>query len=305
MSSRVLVTGAYGYIGRHTARRFAEGGWHVVGIGHGTWSREEAHAWGVTEWRAADISFDALANSGPPPDAIVHCAGSGSVGYSLTHPFQDFSRSAATIAATLEYARLHAPRTRVVFLSSAAVYGQVDEGIINENTTLNPISPYGIHKVMGESLCQMYGLHYGISSSVLRLFSMYGRGLRKQLLWDACTKASRGEAEFAGTGDETRDWLDMVDAAELIFLAVKQASPLCPIANGGTGEAPRIRAVLEELFLRLGVQGAPHFTGVVRSGDPKHYRAGISVAKRWGWVPKVSWREGIRAYAEWFRNSAP
>jgi UDP-glucose 4-epimerase len=258
----------------------------------------------MAEWHAADISFDALSNSGPSPSVIVHCAGSGSVGYSLSHPFQDFLRGTSTIAATLEYARLHAPEARIVYLSSAAVYGHVGDRSIREETSLNPVSPYGVHKMMGESLCQMYGAHYGVHSTVLRLFSVYGGGLRKQLLWDACAKALRGESEFAGTGDETRDWLDVVDAAELIFLAVKQASRLCPIANGGAGEAPPIRAVLEELFQCLGVNRPPHFSGVVRSGDPKHYRADITVAKRWGWVPKVSWREGVRAYAEWFRNSA-
>ena len=304
-TKRVIVTGAAGFIGRHVTRRFAEAGWFVVGIGHGTWSPEEARAWGLAEWHAADISFDAFSNSGSSPNAIVHCAGSGSVGYSLTHPFQDFHRSTTTIAATLEYARLHAPEARVVYLSSAAVYGQAGDESIREETSLKPVSPYGVHKLMGESLCRMYGDHYGVHSAVVRLFSVYGGGLRKQLLWDACTKASRGDVEFFGTGDETRDWLDVVDAAELVLAAVEHASPRRPVANGGTGEAPAVCAVLEELFLGLGIQSQPRFTGAVRGGDPNHYRADISVARRWGWVPKVSWREGIRAYAEWFRNSAP
>lgn len=304
-ATRVLVTGAAGFIGRHVSRRFAEAGWKVVGIGHGTWSPEEARTWGLMEWHAADISFDALCNSGSPPQVIVHCAGSGSVGYSLTHPYQDFHRSTATIAATLEYARLRATKARVIFLSSAAVYGQVGEESISVEKPLKPVSPYGLHKMMGEALCRVYADHYGVHSAVLRLFSVYGAGLRKQLLWDACTKASRGDAEFAGSGNETRDWVNIEDVAQLVLAAVEHASPICPVANGGTGEAPPISAVLEELFFVLGVKPRPRFNGAVREGDPVHYRADISVARRWGWAAKIGWREGIRAYADWFLKTAP
>ncbi|ULA64986.1 MAG: Epimerase domain-containing protein [Nitrospira sp.] len=305
MPDRVIITGACGFIGRHVARRFAEAGYFVVGVGHGTWSAEEASSWGISEWHAMDISFDALTNCGPSVDVIVHCAGSGSVGYSLTHPFQDFQRSAGTIAATLEYMRLRAPHARLVYLSSAAVYGQRSGDIlISEQMPIEPMSPYGLHKMIGESLCRMYGAQYGVSSVVVRFFSVYGCGLRKQLLWDACIKASRGEVEFGGTGEETRDWLDVTDAAELVLQSVEQASSGRPVANGGTGQSVSIRAVLEELFRGLGRQANPAFSGIVRVGDPKHYRADISTAQQWGWLPKVGWREGVRAYAEWFRRHA-
>lgn len=306
MHDRVLVTGAYGFIGRHVARRFAEAGRYVVGIGHGTWSLEEAGPWGVSEWHAADISFDSLANSGPSPDIIIHCAGSGSVGHSLTYPLQDFQRSAGTIAATLEYMRLRAPEARLVYISSAAVYGrQAGETVISEQAPLEPMSPYGLHKVIGESLCRMYGDQYGLSSAVVRFFSVYGCGLRKQLLWDACVKTLRGDIEFAGTGDETRDWLHVSDAAELVFRTVERASPHRPVANGGTGEAVPTHAVIDELFRSLGIRSKPTFSGVVKVGDPKHYQADISTALQLGWLPKVGWREGIRLYAEWFKSNAP
>lgn len=304
MPNRVVITGAAGFIGRHVARRFALADWAVIGLGHGTWSPEEAKSWGFAEWHGADISFDALSNVGAVPDAIVHCAGSGSVGYSLRHPFQDFHRSAGTVAATLEYMRLRAPEARLVYLSSAAVYGHAGEAPISEDASLTPLSPYGFHKAIGESLCRMYGAQYKVSSVIVRLFSVYGRGLQKQLLWDACCKALAGNHSFDGTGDETRDWLNVQDVADLIYTAVEYAPLDSPVVNGGTGEAPTIRAVLQELFAALEIQAAPTFSGMSRHGDPKHYRADVSVTQKWGWKPKVGWRDGIRAYAEWFRSRA-
>ena len=301
MPNRVLVTGAAGFIGRHVAKRFSESGWIVTGLGHGTWSPEEARSWGIGEWHAADISFDSLSTSAVLPDAIIHCAGSGSVGYSMGHPYQDFQRSAGTVAAVLEYVRLQAPCARLVLLSSAAVYGQCGDEAIREDAPLNPLSLYGAHKLFGETLCRMYGDQYGTSSAVVRLFSVYGEGLQKQLLWDACNKAARGDLTFGGTGEETRDWLHVTDAAELLFTAVEHVSSRSPVVNGGTGESLMISAVLEALLQGLGVREKAVFSGVVRQGDPCHYQADISKAREWGWSPKVGWCDGSRAYAEWFR----
>lgn len=302
MPHKVVITGAAGFIGRHVARRFAEAGWTVTGLGHGTWSPEEARSWGLAEWHAADISFDALSTVGTVPDAIVHCAGSGSVGYSLQHPFQDFHRSAGTVAATLEYIRLRAPHARLVYLSSAAIYGYAGDAPIREDASPAPLSPYGFHKMMGETLCRMYGTQYNVSSAIVRLFSVYGCGLQKQLLWDACHKALAENYSFNGTGDETRDWLHVEDAADLIHRAVDHSSVDSLPVNGGTGESPPICAVLRELFAALHIEAMPTFSGMSRHGDPKHYRADVSVTHQWGWKPHVAWRDGIRAYAEWFKS---
>lgn len=301
MPSKVLITGAAGFIGRHVARRFAEAGWSVTGLGHGTWSFEEARSWGIEEWHAADISFDALSGLIAAPDALVHCAGSGTVGYSLSHPYQDFQRSAGTVAAVLEYVRLRAPFARLVQPSSAAVYGQGTTQATREDAPLNPVSPYGVHKMFGETLCRMYGAQYGVASAVVRFFSVYGDNLRKQLLWDACNKAVRGALTFAGSGKETRDWLHVIDAAELLFTAVEHASSASPVVNGGTGESPTIAEVLEVLLDGLGIREKPVFSGMARQGDPLHYRADVDAARRWGWLSKIGWRDGVRAYAQWFK----
>jgi UDP-glucose 4-epimerase len=304
MAKTALVTGAYGFIGRYVARQLARDGWRVIGLGHGSWARKEWQVWSIAEWHSTDITLETLITYAGEPDVIVHCAGSGSVGFSMTHPYQDFQRTVATTLAVLEFARLYAPQARVAYPSSAGVYGVVQKLPIAETDPLSPASPYGVHKRLAEDLCESYAEHFGISVAVVRLFSVYGVGLRKQLLWDASQKIMSGENSFFGTGDEIRDWLHVEDAASLLIAAAGHASAQCPVVNGGSGAGITMREILTELFTCFERADAPNFSGAARSGDPAGYVADISVARQWGWQPKMERHEGLCEYAEWFKSSA-
>lgn len=298
----ILVTGAFGFIGRHVAKHFARAGWSVIGMGHGSWGPDEWQQWGIAEWISSDITLDALEKYVHAPDVVVHCAGSGSVGFSMEHPFQDFQSNVETTISVLDFVRLRAPRAHFVYLSSAGVYGLVEHLPISESTPLVPISPYGTHKKISEELCKLYAEHFGVTVSVLRLFSVYGAGLSKQLLWDACTKISRGEHRFYGTGNELRDWIHVDDVSSLVECVVRRQGPGYKIFNGATGQGVSVAEVLRQLFSAFGESVAPSFSGVAKPGDPKGYVAEIVTAKGLGWQPTRKLATGIVEYVQWFKG---
>ena len=303
--NKVIITGGYGFIGRHLSKHLAKQGCSISGIGHGTWSKSEWNKWGFAEWSSADVTLESLKTLNFKPDVIFHCAGSGSVGFSLNNPLKDFQRSVVSTAETLEFIRTYSHETGFVLLSSAGVYGNVNELPISEVTPLNPISPYGFHKKESEDLCFSYSKNFDIKSSIVRLFSVYGEGLRKQLMWDACEKLNHNNIEFWGDGSEIRDWLHIDDTVKLLALAGEITSNQCPILNGASGNGVTTKEVLEKIFYGFNRSETPQFTGSNRTGDPVNFIADISQALRLGWEPQKSLQEGINSYVKWYKDGAP
>jgi UDP-glucose 4-epimerase len=305
MQGHVLVTGANGFLGRHVSRLFSRMGQTVLGMGHGEWPREVWKSWGLSEWHRADVTLRTLERHAGSPSVIVHCAGGGSVSFSIDNPIADFERTVVTTAHVLEYVRTAAPSCRVVYPSSASVYGTVEELPIREDSHVAPISQYGVHKLMAEQMVASYSRQFGTSAAIVRLFSVYGCGLRKQLLWDACRKFANHEPVFMGTGDEVRDWLHVEDAAELLLVAAEHASADCPTVNGGSGVGTTVREVLVHLGNCLSeAVRTPAFSGAQRKGDPSCYIADIEASRLWKWFPKTRWEQGVNEYAKWWEESS-
>lgn len=301
-SSKVIVTGAGGALGRCVASRLSRKGFRVYGIGHGAWIRDHWSDYGMSGWRSSTVTVNELKRLCRRADLIVHCAGGSSVSFSNLHPNRDFAKTVSSSAAVLGYVSDHSPETRIVFPSSAAVYGQVKVLPIRETEHLQPVSPYGIHKLVSEEMFRQYARLFKLRITIVRLFSVYGEGLRKQLLWDACNKLTRFENRFQGTGDEVRDWIHLLDAADLMIMASEKACSECPVINGGSGLGLSVREILEELFQTWNSEATPVFDSRKRSGDPGRYQADISLANSLGWNPKVRWRDGVRNYVKWYKN---
>lgn len=300
---RVLVTGAHGFLGRHAAALFKKKGFEVVGIGHGHWGFENPEDFGIDEWIEADVNQVGLSHVRGLINCVVHCAGGSSVGHSLEHPLREFQRTVNSTVNLLEFIRIKHPAASIIYPSSAAVYGDQPDILLSEDSELSPFSPYGFYKKIVEDLCESYARNFGIPVVVIRFFSIYGAGLQKQLLWDACNKLLSGKktVKFYGTGNETRDWIHVEDAAELIYLLSKSPSGF-DIVNGGSGTRIAVKDILAMLSDELETTVDILMGNENKPGDPKHYWANISKVQKLGWIPQVKIEDGLHEYVQWFKS---
>ncbi len=226
--ARVAVTGAAGFLGGWIARQLRAQKIEVMALGADHLEMES---------QILAPLFENFA-----PTTIVHAAGPASVNFSMARPLIDFRRSVAAVYEVLEAARLGCPDALVLFLSSAAVYGNPETLPIAETAPARPVSPYGFHKLASELALREYREIYGLRSVSLRIFSAYGEGLRRQLLWDVCQKALRGNFVLQGDGSQTRDFIHACSVADAIAVLASQNGPLPEILNLASGEEVAVRS---------------------------------------------------------------
>ena len=187
--------------------------------------------------------------------------------------------------------------------SSAAVYGDTQGTPAEESRPASPVSPYGFHKFMMEQLCREYSQVFGLETAVLRMFSVYGEGLRKQLLWDCGVKlmADTDSIGLGGTGDELRDWIHIDDAVAMIRHIAPLASVQCPIFNGGSGVAVKVRDIVALLSQSLQRPKRVRFSGISRRGDPIVLVADTARISSTGISCRIPMNSGMQRYADWFK----
>lgn len=253
-----------------------------------------------------DISFanlEHVSKEAGIPEVIFHLAGGSSVPHSLRIPHEDFKRTVTSTSELMDWVRANAPQTTVVLASSAAVYGTGHSKPINELAEAVPYSPYGYHKRMAEMVCESYSKNFGLKTRVVRLFSVYGPELRKQLLWDTCQKLSTGATNLLmnGSGQERRDWLHVTDCVSLLCKIAESEGPFC-VVNGGTGVATSVEQIVQQLCQDWGEAISFMFTCQKRRGDPTDLVADAARAHEFGWNPSINLQDGIREYVQWFRK---
>ncbi len=293
-----LITGVAGFLGRYLAREFALGGWQVIGLDDAP-SENAPSDLSYHRMRLPNARFDKLV-AAEKPDVCVHAAGRASVALSMEDPAADFHDGVVLAFALLDSMRRHAPECRFILLSSAAVYGNPSSLPIDESHPVAPLSPYGFHKRQCELLIEEFALVYAVPALAVRIFSAYGPGLRRQVVWDICARTlTKGRLSLHGTGSESRDFIHAADVARGLVLLAEKAPAQGEVYNLATGRETTIRELTRLLLPNLGADFAPEFDGRTTPGDPMNWRADVSKLTTLGFAPAVPLEDGLRGVAAW------
>lgn len=232
------------------------------------------------------------------PGVVVHCAGPASVQAAELDPEADRRAAAGTLEAVLELL-VELGETRLVLVSSAAVYGEPAELPIRVDAELAPISAYGRHRAE----CERLAAGSGVPSAFARVFSAYGEGLRRQVWWDIASRAARGEpVVLQGTGAESRDFLHGSDVGRALAAVAGSGSFAGEPYNVASGAETTVADLAHALVAAIGGPGV-EFSGVERRGDPHRWRADVSGLASLGFEPRVPLTEGVDRYAAWVRTA--
>jgi UDP-glucose 4-epimerase len=218
----------------------------------------------------------------------------------MESPAADFQGNATLTFEMLDVLRQHAPGCRFLLLSSAAVYGNPATLPVSEDHPIAPLSPYGYHKRQAELLCEEFSRIYGLPTASARIFSAYGPGLRRQVVWDVCEKVlTTGRLTLHGTGSESRDFIHAADIARALCMVAEKAPCEGEIYNLASGRAVTIDELATLLLEALDSRVVPVFNGTATPGDPLHWRADMTKLSTLGFAPAISLEQGVRAVAAW------
>lgn len=277
----ILITGCAGFIGSHTAERLIAGGHRVVGIDNFRTGRAEnlralaRHP--NFSFHENDITVEGAMDNlavAARPDAIIHLAALVSVPESFADPATNWRLNFDATRIVADCAERYGVK-RVVFASSAAVYGQSSEKRVSESAITSPANPYGEAKLASEELLQRRARSAALSIRCLRYFNVYGARQDPSSPYSgvisifAQRSANLLPVTVFGDGEQTRDFISVRDIAranEAAALDLAQGSHSLNICTGkGTSLLDLIR-----LFGRYYPQMAPPLNAPPRKGDVVH-----------------------------------
>ena len=296
----ILVIGSKGFIGSHVLDYFKVQKHAVFGCDVVVdYTQENYFLIDV-----ANADFQELFET-TPFDVCINCSGAASVPDSIIHPQRDFELNVNNVFKLLDAIRKQQPLCKFINLSSAAVYGNPAVLPVAENTALLPVSPYGMHKRMAETLLQEFHTHFGIRTLSLRLFSVYGPGLKKQLFWDLYKKmsANPNEINVLGTGNESRDFIYIHDLTRVLDIVLQKAEFNGNAYNCSNGEEILIKDAIEQFSKAMNWNGNIVYSNQNRAGDPINWQADIAWLKNMQYAPDYSLQQGLNNYAKWLQEN--
>lgn len=300
---RAVVTGAAGFIGSHLCDRLVDEGHDVLGIdaltdtydpGLKKRNMERLRSQPRFAFLGEEVCRLPLAEVLEGADVVFHLAGQPGVRPSWGAEFATYvDRNILTTQALLEAARVQPPR-KLVYASSSSVYGTAEAYPTGESLRPRPVSPYGVTKLAGEHMCEVYRETFGLPTVALRFFTVYGPRQRPDMAFSRLVGAVvRGERfTVYGDGRQTRDFTFVSDVVEALYRVSR--SSFTGVANVGGGGRVSLNHAIEV----LGELAEPVQVDRVGTapGDVRDTAADISLATAaFGYAPRVRLRAGLAA----------
>ena len=316
VGKRILITGGAGFIGSNLVERLLALNCQIIVLDNLSSGRIEnlSLASRQLSFVSGDIRDLALVkNVTKKSDIVFHLAefipnteqnGPGHViKFSTRQPLVDLDVSVRGTVNLLESARQ--VRAKVVFASTAAVYGEPLESPIKETAPINPISPYGASKSAAEMYCRVFNRIYELPVVIARLFNVYGPRQRKYLMHDILLKLKKNPNSLAilGSGNQKRDFVFVNDAVEGLILLAALEESCGETFNLGTGVSTSVKRVVTCTTKILDVTPEIKYTGSSWKGDIKTLVADVTKIRKIGFIPRVSLLQGIRKFINWFQQA--
>lgn len=186
--------------------------------------------------------------------------------------------------------------TRVIFASSAAVYGEPTAIPITEDHPTNPISPYGISKLAGEKFALAYFKEFGANSVIIRIFNTYGPRQPRYVIFELLKKlqSDPNQLEVLGTPDIVRDYCYVSDTVNALLLAADKGSS-GEVYNVSGGNSINMGSLVSLILTQLGLTKANvHFSGHSWKGDITKMMGDCSKIQRIGFTPHTTIEDGLK-----------
>ena len=318
---RALVTGVAGFIGSTLADRLLKDGHEVVGVDSfedyyprplkiaNLAAAQDNPRFTLVEGNLLDLGASGSVYGCAPlvrqaiaeSDHVFHLAAQAGVRASWGRSFRTYAEN--NVLATqliLEECRESGVK-RIVYASSSSVYGDSTQLPLREDGPCRPLSPYGVTKLAGEHLCDLYMQNYGVPAVSLRFFTVYGPRQRPDMGFHRFMRAQLDDEEIAvfGDGEQTRDFTYVDDIVDGLLAATD--APTGSIMNLGGGSRVSLIDALRALESATGIPVRRRLQAP-QAGDVRHTWADVSAARRiLGFSPKMSLENGLRREYEWLR----
>lgn len=305
MNKNVLVTGGAGFLGSFLVERLVDEGAEVTvvdDISSGSIKNLERVMNRINFQRLdiRQISWAPIIRENHI-DLIFHLAANAYVPPSVENPAWDYQINLEGTFRLLEALRKLEYSGLLINASSGAVYGNPIRLPIQEDDPTCPISPYGVAKLSGERYLSVYSQIYGLKALSLRFFSLYGPRQYKQVVYDLSKKLTKLSSELViyGDGSQVRDFTYVEDAVQSIMLTAERAPAQGEVYNVASGCGYSIGELVEILCSVLNVSPRLIYSGSVRPGDPEKWSVDINRLSSLGYLPQVSFNEGLKRTAKW------